>query len=174
MRKDLNTGSWLATWSSQNWLSSDDVQSMSVTDDWIHILAGDVLHTYNGTSLTFTSTDTATNLNVPSPIVVLPWEATEGALRGPTNESALLIGASGRVSVLEAGNTPSFERTELFANSPSADEMMSITRLGDVYWIGGADWIDTASHDCAANVQMRCGERLGFKLWVETRCMKLV
>ena len=54
----------------------------------------------------------------------------------------MLIGASGRVSVLEAGNTPSFERTELFANSPSADEMMSITRLGDVYWIGGADWID--------------------------------
>ena len=142
MRKDLNTGSWLATWSSQNWLSSDDVQSMSATDDWVHILAGDVLHTYNGTSLTFTSTDFSTDLNVPSPIMVLPWQATDGVLRGPVNESILLIGSSGRVSVIEAGNTPSFERTELFANSPSADEMMSITRLDDVYWIGGADWID--------------------------------
>ena len=142
MRKDLNTGSWLATWSSQNWLSSDDVQSMSVTDDWIHILAGDVLHTYNGTSLTFTSSDFSTDLNVPSPITLLPWRATEGVLRGPVNESVLLIGSSGRVSVLEAGNSPSFDRTELFANSPSSDDMMSITRLGDVYWIGGADWID--------------------------------
>ena len=140
MRRDVSTNSWLASWSSQNWLSGDDVQSMAVTDNWIHILANNVLHVYNASSLVFTSTISATSLGISDPSNLIPWMA--GGLRGPVNESILLIGSSGAASMIEATDVPTSFSSEVFANSPSSEEMYSITRLGDVYWIGGQGWID--------------------------------
>ena len=140
MRRDVSTNSWLASWSSQNWLSGDDVQSMAVTDNWIHILANNVLHVYNASSVVFTSTISATSLGISDPSNLIPWMA--GGLRGPVNESILLIGSSGAASMIEATDVPTSFSSEVFANSPSSEEMYSITRLGDVYWIGGQGWID--------------------------------
>ena len=140
MRRDVSTNSWLASWSSQNWLSGDEVQSLSVTDDWIHILANDVLHVYNATSVVFTSTISSTNFGISDPSSLIPWMA--GGLRGPINESLLLVGSSGAASMIETTDVPSVSSPRIFANSPSSEEMFSITRLGDIYWIGGSDWID--------------------------------
>ena len=140
MRRDVVTNSWLASWSTQNWLSGDEVQSMSVTDDWIHILANDVLHVYNATSVVFTSTIAASNFGISNPSSLIPWVA--GGFRGPINESLLLIGSSGGVSMIEVADVPSVSSSRIFANSPTSEEMFSITRLGDTYWIGGSGWID--------------------------------
>ena len=140
MRRDVSTNSWLASWSSQNWLSGDEVQSMSVTDNWIHILANNVLHVYNATSVVFTSTISASSLGISDPSNLIPWMA--GGLRGPINETILLVGSSGAASMIEATDVPTSFSSEVFANSPSSEEMYSITRLGDIYWIGGEGWID--------------------------------
>ena len=140
MRRDVSTNSWLASWSSQNWLSGDEIQSMAVTDNWIHILANNVLHVYNASSVVFTSTISASSLGISDPSNLIPWMA--GGLRGPVNESVLLVGSSGATSMIESIDVPTSFSSEIFANSPSAEEMYSITRLGDIYWIGGEYWID--------------------------------
>ena len=99
-----------------------------------------MLHVYNASSVVFTSTISATSLWISDPSNLIPWMA--GGLRGPVNESILLIGSSGAASMIEATDVPTSFSSEVFANSPSSEEMYSITRLGDVYWIGGQGWID--------------------------------
>ena len=44
--------------------------------------------------------------------------------------------------MIESTDVPSVYSPRIFANSPSSEEMFSITRLADIYWIGGSDWVD--------------------------------
>ena len=65
---------------------------MAVTDNWIHILANNVLHVYNASSVVFTSTISATSLGSRS----IKSDSLDGWwIEGPVNESILLIGSSG-------------------------------------------------------------------------------
>ena len=63
-RRDLATGNWVATWNTGNWLLSDDIQDISSADGWAHIIADNVVYSYNTTSLSFSSSWTMSDLEL--------------------------------------------------------------------------------------------------------------
>ena len=141
-RRDIASQSWLATWSTSNWLSSNQVHGLSVTEGWLHILAGAVVHAYDTHSLIFRSHTQLTDLGLyENGAMAIPWPAHAG--RGPTSPTALFSDGSGTLGML-VGET--LAGTLTLVSSPSTDGMTVVSHIEDgergEIWIGGNKIID--------------------------------
>ena len=54
-RRNLASNSWMATWSTSNWLASNQVIGFGLTEGWLYILASNTVHTYDTNALFFSS-----------------------------------------------------------------------------------------------------------------------
>ncbi|MEK9738276.1 MAG: hypothetical protein VW438_00940, partial [Euryarchaeota archaeon] len=63
-RRDLTAQSWIATWSTSNWLASNQIHGLSITPGWLHILAGTTVHAYDTNSLIFQSQNQLSQLGL--------------------------------------------------------------------------------------------------------------
>ena len=54
-RFDISSESWIPSWSSSNWLSSDVTMGLAVTPGWLHILGEQTVQTYDTDVLLFSS-----------------------------------------------------------------------------------------------------------------------
>jgi len=141
VRRDTATNSWLATWSSGNWLADNDIHAMVAQPGWIHIMAGDTVHTYDTSSLSFTSNDRISDIGLAiEGGDLIAWPA--GGLRGPSNSTVLVSDGTGKLAQLEPESSPVLVANPIIASGPTSEEMLSVTKVGDIAWIGGIDWLD--------------------------------
>ncbi|MDE0708389.1 MAG: hypothetical protein OSB33_05510, partial [Candidatus Poseidoniales archaeon] len=144
-RRDLSTGNWLATWDTGNWLLSDEVTAMSSVDGWVHIIAEDVVYSYNTTSLSFSSSWSLSDLDLARNLgqALIPWPT--GGERAPADHSVLVGDGSGVFTILRphmqnAGQLPTWPQMVL-ASGPSVTEMTDAVELNGVLYIATDDTI---------------------------------
>ena len=141
VRWDTNTDSWLATWSSSNWLADDRIHSISYQAGWVHILAGDTVHAYDTASLSFASNDRIDTIGlVLDGGDLIAWNP--GGSRGPANATVLVSDGSGTLARLEPASSPNLVDNPIVASGPTSNDMHSVVRVGDIGWIGGDGYID--------------------------------
>ena len=141
-RRDLSTGNWVATWNTGNWLLSDDVHSMSAVSGWVHILADDVVYSYNTTSLSFSSSWTISDLNLARATgqTLLPWPS--GGSRAPMDDTVLVGDGSGTYTLLRPNtlghgwNQGAWDQLVL-ASGPSVTDMSDVVELNGTLYISG-------------------------------------
>jgi hypothetical protein len=146
-RRDLSTNSWLATWNSGNWLASDDIAQMSSIDGWVHIIAGDTVHSYNTTSLSFLSSWTMNNLDLSrdSGNALIPWHG--GGSRAPVHHSVLVGDGSGTFTILNphtqgsGGNQGTWQQM-VFATGPTEDDMQDAVELNGILYIAAGEQVE--------------------------------
>ena len=63
-RRDLATSTWLSRWSTGNTLASNNVLGTSVSDGWLHVLAGNTLQSYEISSGIFRAQETMPGLGL--------------------------------------------------------------------------------------------------------------
>ena len=134
-RRDLATGNWLATWNSGNWLASDEIRGASAVDGWVHILAGDTIHAYNTTSLSFTTSQTVSDLDLSRATgnALVPWPGS-GA-RAPSQDTVLVGDGSGSFAILEPQSNPAHAGEMVLATGPSEDDMRDVIELNGIVHI---------------------------------------
>ena len=146
-RRDVSTNSWLATWTNGNWLASNSIASLSSIDGWVHILAGDTIHAYNTTSLSFTNAWTMTDLSLSREVgdSLIPWP--HGGSRSPSNHSVLVGDSSGTFAVLHP-SLPSHGISQgswdqmIFATGPSEDQMRDAIELNGIIYIAAGEKVE--------------------------------
>ena len=141
-RRDLSTGNWVATWNTANWLLSDEIHSMSSVSGWVHILADDVVYSYNTTSLSFSSSWAISDLNLARATgqILIPWPS--GGNRAPMDDTVLVGDGSGTFTILRPntlghgwmGNT--WDQMAL-ASGPSVTDMSDVVELNGILYISG-------------------------------------
>jgi len=145
-RRDLATGNWVATWNTGNWLLSDDIQDISSADGWAHIIADNVVYSYNTTSLSFSSSWTMSDLELSrsSGQSLIPWPT--GGARAPADHSVLVGDGSGVFTVLRphaqnhGASSSSWPQIEL-ASGPSVTEMIDAVELNGILYIATEETI---------------------------------
>jgi hypothetical protein len=148
-RRDLATGNWVATWNTGNWLLSDDIQAISSADGWAHIIADNVVYSYNATSLSFSSSWTMSDLDLarnPGQSLI-PWPASGS--RAPADHSVLVGDGSGVFTILrphlqnhgaQASQGPTWPQLEL-ASGPSVTDMTDAVELNGILYIATEETI---------------------------------
>ncbi len=93
-RYDMVADTWLATWSTNNWLSSNVVWGLALTEDWLHILAGSTVHAYDTGALLFRSQRQVTDmglLNTGRTIIAWPSLGFRSPTSGPVSYTHLTL-----------------------------------------------------------------------------------
>ena len=147
-RRDLSTGNWVATWNTGNWLLSDDIEAISSADGWAHIIADNVVYSYNTTSLSFSSSWSMSDLDLSRDTgqVLIPWPT--GGARAPADHSVLVGDESGVFTILRPhvsnhgapAQGAMWSQLEL-ASGPSVTEMIDAVELNGVLYIATEDTI---------------------------------
>jgi hypothetical protein len=126
-RYNANASSWLATWSTNNWLASNVIRGLSLTNDWLHILAGNTIHSYDTTAMLFRSQRQASDMGLLKPSKsILAWP-TEGH-RGPDSGTVLVSDGSGTLA-RQVGE--SLDGTMVVVSSPFSSTMDIATHIDD-------------------------------------------
>ena len=141
-RYDTSADSWLATWSTNNWLSSNVVRGLALTDGWLHLLAGSTVHAYDTGALLFRSQRQVTDMGLVGPASsIVAWPSA--GYRGPTS-GLMLVGDGSGVLARQSGET--LDGTMSLVSSPSISQMEAVAHIDDgeqgEIWIGGGDIID--------------------------------
>ena len=141
-RYNANASSWLATWSTNNWLASNVIRGLSLTNDWLHILAGNTIHSYDTTAMLFRSQRQASDMGLLKPSKsILAWP-TEGH-RGPDSGTVLVSDGSGTLA-RQVGE--SLDGTMVVVSSPFSSAMDIATHIDDgeqgEIWVAGGYIID--------------------------------
>ena len=141
-RRDIATGNWLATWNDGNWIASNQIHSLSTIGGWTHILAGDTVHAYNTTSLSFTRTHTIASLqlNRDDGSDLIAWPA--GGSRAPANNTILVGDASGLFAKLEPESNNPHVGELLVATGPSEDDMSAVVQIGNIVFVAAGEGIE--------------------------------
>ncbi len=141
-RRDIATGNWLATWNDGNWLASNAIHSLSTIGGWTHILAGDTVHAYNTSSLSFVRTHTMSSLqlNRDDGSDLIAWPS--GGSRSPANNTVLVGDASGLFAELEPDSNNPHVGEILMATGPSENEMRAVVQIGNIVYIAAGDGIE--------------------------------
>ena len=142
-RRNLVSNSWMATWSTSNWLSSNQVVGLGVTEGWLYILAGNTVHSYDTNAGYFSSQRQLTAFDLKeSGKQVISWPGL-GQSRSPDSGLALLGDGSGALGRLIGELV---DGSEILVSSPSIDIMNQVIFIDDgedgEIWISGGTVID--------------------------------
>lgn len=141
-RRDTVSESWLSTWSTSNWLSSNEIHGLSVTSGWLHILAGSTVQAYNTNSLIFQSQQQISDIGLTgNPESIISWPAHSD--RGPSKGMSLISDGSGKL--VEYIETTTGDQINLIS-SPSIETMEVVAHIEDgaqgEIWVAGNDVIN--------------------------------
>ena len=146
-RRDVVTSSWLATWNNANWLASNEIETLSAIDGWVHILAGDTVHTYNTTSFSFSSSYTMQDLSLPREVgtSLMPWPS--GGSRAPVYSTVLVGDGSGTFTILHPhmqghGGNQGVWNQMILATGPSEDNMQDAVELNGIVYIAAGEKVE--------------------------------
>ena len=142
-RRDLATSTWLSRWSTANTLASNNIVGTSVSDGWLHVLAGNVLQSYEVAAGIFRSQETVDSLGLlDSAVSISSWPSGIGA-RSPMDSVSVLIDSTG-VSAMQHQDT--VVGVEYLVSSPVTDPMRLAVSIDDSedgqIWIAGDSLID--------------------------------
>ncbi len=142
-RKDLATSTWLSRWSTANALASNNIVGMSVSAGWLHVLAGNVLQSYEIAAGVFRSQETVDSLGLLDGVVsISSWPSGVGA-RSPADSVSVLIDSTG-VSAMQHQDT--LVGVEYLVSSPITDPMRLAVSIDDSedgqIWVAGDSVID--------------------------------
>ena len=109
---------------------------------WVHILADDVVYSYNTTSLSFSSSWTISDLNLARATgqTLIPWPS--GGSRAPMDDTVLVGDGSGthtmlRPNTLGHGWMGNSWDQLVFASGPSVTDMSDVVELNGILYISG-------------------------------------
>ena len=142
-RRDLATSTWLSRWSTGNTLASNNVLGTSVSDGWLHVLAGNTLQSYEISSGIFRAQETMPGLGLlDSAVSISSWPSGIG-FRGPTNGMSIIIDSTG-VMAMQHEDAPA--GVEYLVSSPVTDPMSLAVSIedseGGQIWVAGDTTID--------------------------------
>ena len=142
-RRNLASSSWMATWSTSNWLSSNQVVGLGITEGWLYVLAGNTVHSYDTNSLSFRSQKQLSDFGLQqSGNEVISWPNL-GKSRSPTSGLVLVGDGSGVLGRLMG---ESIDGLETLVSSPSIDNMNQVIFVDDEedgeVWVAGGTVID--------------------------------
>ena len=141
-RYDMVADTWLATWSTNNWLSSNVVRGLALTEDWLHILAGSTVHAYDTGALLFRSQRQVTDMGLLNTgRTIIAWPSL--GFRSPTSGLMMVSDGSGTLA-RQAGET--LDGTMVLVSGPASSQMEVVAHIDDgeqgEIWIGGSNIID--------------------------------
>ncbi|RZD49325.1 MAG: hypothetical protein CXT65_05850 [Methanobacteriota archaeon] len=141
-RYDMVADTWLATWSTNNWLSSNVVRGLALTEDWLHILAGSTVHAYDTGALLFRSQRQVTDMGLLNTgRTIIAWPSL--GFRSPTSGLMMVSDGSGMLA-RQAGEI--LDGTMVLVSSPASSQMEVVAHIDDgeqgEIWIGGSSIID--------------------------------
>ena len=141
-RYDMVADTWLATWSTNNWLSSNVVRGLALTEDWLHILAGSTVHAYDTGALLFRSQRQVTDMGLLNTgRTIIAWPSL--GFRSPTSGLMMVSDGSGTLA-RQAGET--LDGTMVLVSGPASSQMEMVAHIDDgeqgEIWIGGSNIID--------------------------------
>ena len=129
-RFDYNSDTWLSSWTSNNWLTSDDVIGLSYSPGWLHILGDQSVQAYDTNALIFRSEIQLIDIGLyESGHSISPWPS--GLPRSPASTIALVSDSSGTIGrVLEDGADGSFK----VVSSPSIESPETVSFVDNQGW----------------------------------------
>ena len=112
-RYDTNSGFWLPTWNTGNFLISNNINGLEVVNDSLFILLESHLQTYNTSSGSFGSVQPLSSLNLFRETSINPsliqW--TSQGDRSPVNTTLLITDGSGTFLKMEPDNPTPIQGT---------------------------------------------------------------
>ena len=141
-RYDAVADSWLGTWSTNNWLASNVVRGLALTEDWLHILAGSTVHAYDTGAMLFRSQRQVTDMGLfNATTTIIAWPALGS--RSPSSGMMLVGDGSGTLARQVGEN---LDGTMTLVSSPTTSQMEVVAHIDDgeqgEIWIGGGTIID--------------------------------
>ncbi len=141
-RFDLSSTSWIPSWTSSNWLSSDSIIGLAVTPGWLFILGDQQVQPYDTDVLLFSSDVQLADLGLSETASsISAWPG--GLARSPSASMAIIGDSSGTFGrVLEDSSDGSFP----LVSSPSIDDAQVTVIIDDgeagEFWIASGSVID--------------------------------
>ena len=140
-RLDLSSDSWMPSWTSSNWLSSDNIVGLATAPGWLYILAEEQVQPYDTDLLLFSSEVQLQSLGLDTASSITAWPG--GLPRGPSASMAIIGDSSGTFGrILEDNPDGSFH----LVSSPSIEdaEVTAIIDDGEAgeFWIASGSIID--------------------------------
>ena len=141
-RFDISSESWIPSWTSSNWLSSDVTMGLAVTPGWLHILGEQTVQTYDTDVLLFSSEVSLSDLGLSGTgTSISPWPG--GQSRSPSGSLAIIGDSSGTMGrVLGDTSDGSFP----LVSSPSIEDAQITAIIDDgeagEFWIASGTTID--------------------------------
>ena len=141
-RYDVVADSWLGTWSANNWLSSNVVRGLSLTGGWLHILAGNTVHSYDTVAMLFRSQKQVADMGLlNSASTIIAWPSV--GFRSPSSGLILVSDGSGTLA-RQFGEV--LDGTMVLVSSPAASPMEVVAHIDDgeqgEIWVAGGTIID--------------------------------
>ena len=142
-RRNLASNSWMATWSTSNWLASNQVVGFGLTEGWLYILAANTVHTYDTNALFFSSQRQLTVFDLKeNGNEIISWPNL-GKARSPDSGLVLVGDGSGVLGRLVGEIN---DGTETLVSSPSTNQMNQVIFVDDYeegeIWVSGGTIID--------------------------------
>ncbi len=142
-RRNLVSDSWMATWSTNNWLASDEVIGFGLTEGWLYILASNTIHTFDTNALFFSSQRQLTVFDLKeNGNEIISWPNL-GKARSPDSGLVLVGDGSGVLGRLVGEIN---DGTETLVSSPSTNQMNQVLFVDDYeegeVWVSGGSIID--------------------------------
>ena len=110
----------MATWSTSNWLASNQVVGFGLTEGWLYILAANTVHTYDTNALFFSSQRQLTVFDLKeNGNEIISWPNLDKA-RSPDSGLVLVGDGSGVLGRLVGEIN---DGTETLVSSPSTNQM---------------------------------------------------
>ena len=141
-RYDTNADTWLTSWSTNNWLSSNVVRGTALTNGWLHILAGNTVHTYDTVTLMFKSQRQVNDMGiVGSGSSIFAWPSVGARSPSP---GIMIVGDGSGTFARQSGEN--LDATMTLVSSPSTSQMEVVSFIEDgedgEIWISGGTIID--------------------------------
>ena len=141
-RFDISSGTWIPSWTSSNWLSSDITIGLAVTPGWLYILGEQQVQAYDTDVLLFSSEIPLSDLGLSgSGNSISPWPG--GYSRSPSDSLAIIGDSSGKMGrILGDVSDGSFP----LVSSPSVNDAQITAIIDDgeagEFWIASGTIID--------------------------------
>ena len=141
-RFDISSESWVPSWTSSNWLSSDITIGLAITPGWLYILGEQQVQTYDTDVLLFSSEISLSDLGLSgSGNSISPWPG--GQSRSPSDSLAIIGDSSGTMGrILGDVSDGSFP----LVSSPSIEDAQITAIIDDgeagEFWIASGTIID--------------------------------
>jgi hypothetical protein len=143
-RYNLGSTSWIPSWTSSNWLSSNQIHALSSTPGWLYISAGNDIQIYDTDSMIYSSTISLEDMGLQyNGHSINAWNSDD-LQRDPTSNTVLVGDSSGKlVTIIDEYVADEI----IIATSPESVEDATVTvfiddeERGEI-WIAGTTLID--------------------------------